>query len=104
MKHLLEKQRSCRSSHREALFFALAGVLVCLGTVLRVQASFTELWQDEIWSLILLRDVTSPIDIVTKIHESNDHILNSLFLYFLGDHTSWLPYRLPTSSSPSSCA
>ena len=94
-RHLPGKERSYRTSRREAhLFFALAGVLVCLGTVLRVQASFTELWQDEIWSLILLRDVTSPIDIVTKIHESNNHILNSLFLYFLGDHTSWLPYRL----------
>jgi|SRR5438552_2064294 len=80
MKHLLEKQRSYRTSRREAhLFFALAGVLVCLGAVLRVRASFTELWQDEIWSLILLRDVTSPIDIITKIHESNNHILNSLF-------------------------
>jgi hypothetical protein len=73
---------------------AAALLLVIAGIALRVAASATELWQDEIWSLWLLHDLASPIQILTSIHHDNNHPINSLFLYLLGDHRDCLTYRL----------
>ncbi|HXK34183.1 MAG TPA: glycosyltransferase family 39 protein [Dehalococcoidia bacterium] len=73
---------------------AVAAVVVVGGLGLRLAAASTNLWQDEVWSLWLLGRVTAPADVFTAVHHDNNHPLNSLFLYALGERQSWLLYRL----------
>jgi hypothetical protein len=76
------------------LGFYLAVALVLLAAlVLRVMGARGELWLDEIWSLNLLTLVSSPLDIFWRLTHDNNHHLNSLYLYFLGDDASVLARR-----------
>jgi len=68
-------------------------VIVAIGVLLRVRVLFTEFWLDEIWSLRIAQEAHSWIDIFTKIHHDNNHPLNTLFLYVLGDQPNWIWYR-----------
>ena len=43
----------------------------------------------------LIRDLHSPSEVFTKIHFSNNHYLNSLFIYFCGQRGDWPGYRAP---------
>jgi hypothetical protein len=72
------------------------GVALCMvvGAVLRYRALWTDFSQDEIWSLTLVQGLASPLDVLTRIHHDNNHVLNSLFLYLLGDRADWTTYRL----------
>jgi hypothetical protein len=75
-------------------------VLVCVivfiaALFLRIRAAMNDLWLDEIWSLQLIRDLRSPLEVFTKIHFSNNHYLNSLFIYFCGQRGDWPGYRAP---------
>jgi len=65
---------------------AIALVLpVAVGMYLRLKGVFTAFWLDEIWSLKLVRDLGSPLEVVTGLHIDNNHILNSLYMYMIGD-------------------
>src|SRR5262249_34148389 len=56
-----------------------------------------DFWFDEAWSALLVREgVGSPLDILTRLHVDNNHPLNSLFLYALGDRSAWIVYRIPS--------
>lgn len=68
-------------------------VVVVLGVLLRIRALFTEFWLDEIWSLRISQEVHSWIEIFTRVHHDNNHPLNTLFLYLLGDQPNWIWYR-----------
>jgi hypothetical protein len=68
-------------------------VIVAIGVLLRVRALFTEFWLDEIWSLRIAQEVHSWIEIFTRVHHDNNHPLNTLFLYLLGDQPNWIWYR-----------
>ena len=57
---------------------------VVAGVLLRLRGVYTELWLDEVWSLDLLKDISSPVDIFSSIYSDNNHILNSLWLYACG--------------------
>lgn len=76
-------------------FRSLALLIFILGVVLRILASINDFWLDEIWSLYLAKEVQSPLEIITKVRSSNNHILNTLFMYLVGDREYWLVYRLP---------
>lgn len=71
----------------------LMAVLVILAAV-RWAALFNDLWLDEIWSLHLLREIGSPMEILTRVRHDNNHPLNSLFLYALGPAQPDWSYRL----------
>lgn len=74
-------------------------ISVVIGSVLRIAASFGELWLDEMWSLVLASAASSPLDFVFKIRHDNSHILNSLWMWSLpASSPSWL-YRLPATVS-----
>jgi hypothetical protein len=63
---------------------------------IRVPGIVQDFWFDEAWSWLLVRQlVASPLDVVTRVHVDNNHPLNSLFLYLLGAHATWVVYRLP---------
>ncbi len=79
-----------------ALAVGLAlGVILVGAAVLRVLASGGDLWLDEIWSLTLAASVEQPLDILTEIHHDNNHPLNTLCLYLLGERENWVVYRVP---------
>jgi len=77
-----------------ALGIALT-LIVIAAAVVRFRASAGDLWLDEIWSLHFASSVLSPVEILTQIHHDNNHILNTLLLYFLGDRENWMIYRIP---------
>jgi hypothetical protein len=75
---------------------SLTWLLLAAAFAVRLPGVFHDFWLDEVWSYQLVRDfVASPLDIVTRLHIDNNHPLNSLFLYALGDQPAWLVYRIP---------
>ena len=64
--------------------------------VLRLAAAANDLWFDEIWSLWLIaREAQAPWDLFRGgMRHDNNHLLNSLYLYWLPPHLSPLAYRL----------
>ena len=56
---------------------------------------FHDFWLDEVWSYLIVRGLTSPLEVLTRAHIDNNHPLNSWFLYALGDQTAWVVYRIP---------
>jgi hypothetical protein len=73
---------------------AAVAVLVAAGLVLRLAAARGDLWFDEVWSLVHVRDLHGPLGVFTAIHHDNNHHLNSLWLWLLGPHASALAARL----------
>jgi len=58
---------------------------------------FTDFWLDEIWSYDLARRARSAADIFFSpdLKHDNNHHLNTLWLYVLGDQNHWMVYRVP---------
>jgi len=83
------------ASARMTVGLTIAGCAV--GLVLRWLASQTDPWLDEVWSFELLPRMLGPSDVLFELHHSNNHPLNTLFLYWLGDGGAdfWW-YRLHT--------
>lgn len=73
---------------------ALPVALVLLAGLLRLLAARGDLWLDEVWSLELLAQLHSPLEIFTLRHDNN-HLLNSLLLWFLRPFDGDLLLRLP---------
>ena len=75
---------------------ALAGCALALlvGGALRVPGLATDLWLDEIWTWARVQELHSPLGVFTSLHDSNNHYLNSLWIYAIGDAPGWL-WRLP---------
>jgi len=74
-------------------------IVVCLITgisavLIRARAAINDLWMDEIWSVELVRELHSALGVFTRTHHDNNHYLNSLFIYFLGQHGNWPAYRI----------
>jgi len=73
-------------------------VALCLAYLLSwtliLAASIGDLWLDEIWSIQFARASGSPIEILTRFHHDNNHVLNTLFLWFVGVQNTLFVYRL----------
>jgi hypothetical protein len=65
-----------------------------IAVAIRVRAAFNDLWMDEIWSVELMRELHSALGVFTQTHHDNNHYLNSLFIYFLGQRGNWPGYRI----------
>ena len=74
---------------------AALAVLIA-AAALRLRGIFNDLWLDEIWSLNLVSEISSPWAVFTGIHFDNNQYLNSLFLYGLGSHVDLHAYRVPS--------
>lgn len=68
---------------------------VLAGTVVRALSCWNDFWLDEIWTWADARRLDSALGVFTQIHHSNNHHLNTLFFYWLGDQREWALYRLP---------
>lgn len=58
--------------------------LLLLGVSLRILGALGDLWLDEIWSLRLIAELSSPFSVFYAVHSDNNHILNSLYLFLIG--------------------
>ena len=72
----------------------LGSLLIAAGLALRWAASLKPLWLDEIWTLNLLPRLSSPLQILTAHLDTNNHHLNTLYLYFIHSTSWWPAYRL----------
>jgi hypothetical protein len=68
-------------------------VCVAVGGVLRVAAAQGNLWLDEIYSILWVHDLDSVGQIFTASRQDNNHHLNSVWLYWLGNRDPWILYR-----------
>jgi len=72
----------------------LVAVLAVTAVGLRLAAARGDLVMDEIWSMLLGAETGSVWQIVMLNHDNN-HILNTLVMYWLGIDAPLLAYRLP---------
>jgi len=79
----------------DVIWIVLATMVVC-GGVLRAMAAGGDLWFDEIWSLDHLGMALASDDWHDRaalLFHDNTHLLNTLWLYFLGPDASPMAYR-----------
>jgi hypothetical protein len=69
--------------------------LLLLGALVRWPGLFAQLWLDELWSLMLVSELDSPLGVFTAVHHDNNHWLNSLWLFALGDEQPAWAYHAP---------
>jgi hypothetical protein len=70
-----------------SLAYLLSGALI-------IAAATGDLWLDEIWSIQFVRAANSPLEILTRFHHDNNHVLNTLFLWLVGAQNTLFVYRL----------
>jgi Dolichyl-phosphate-mannose-protein mannosyltransferase len=85
--------RSWRAYKTEP-YVAVCAVIFAAAALIRVRAAMNDLWLDEIWSIELVRELHSALGVFTQTHHDNNHYLNSLFIYFLGQRGNWDGYRI----------
>ena len=79
-----------RATHSTSLTLAaLLGVAVAL----RLPGLFSDFWLDEIWTLKIVLGMDSAWEVFSEIRHSNNHHLNTLFFYLVGDLEHWSLYR-----------
>ncbi|MDC0357581.1 hypothetical protein OAO01_02105 [Oligoflexia bacterium] len=71
-----------------------ASAIILCGLALRYFGLFAAFTLDEIWSLHLTTQINSPLEIITALQIDNNHILNTFYMYLLGETNSWPLYRL----------
>lgn len=84
------------SHHRRLLCAGAVFAILAVAAAIRIRGAFNDLWLDEIWSLEIAKQVSSPIDVFTKLHHEVNHYLNTLYLWFVGEHGNWPGYRIPS--------
>jgi hypothetical protein len=78
------------------LVVAIAVLVMAIGMFVRCWGLFTDMWLDEIWSLNMGLTASSAINVATvyKFQHDNNHILNTVWLHFLGGDRPFYAYRL----------
>lgn len=74
-----------------------AVVVVAVGVVLRLAGIFDDFWFDEIWSWRIARSLGGVTDVLLSsgARIDNNHPLNTLLIYAMGEQAYWPVYRLP---------
>jgi hypothetical protein len=93
---MLYAQKSVKSSDVRANRALVLGVvaLTVAGFVLRLLCARGDLWLDEIWSIQNLQHIPNVGGIFWGISQDNNHILNSLWLWFVGPDAAPILIRL----------
>jgi hypothetical protein len=81
------------SAERVALLAFTAILLV--SAALRIVPAFGDFWLDEIWTYFSVRSLAGAWQIFDGLHDSNNHYLNSLLFYWIGDRENFVLYRIP---------
>lgn len=72
---------------------AICTAVIVLSLLIRIWFARSELWYDEILSIVLSEHIGSPWGILTQIHHDNSHYLNTLYLWLLGFRAPYLAYH-----------
>lgn len=75
------------------LVWGAAFLIVTTALALRFAGSLDFFWFDEIWSLSFARSLHSALPIFAGPSFDNNHCLNTLWLYLLGQRPNWMVYR-----------
>ena len=78
------------------LSLLLFGAILLAAGFVRYLAALGDLWFDEVWTWYLVKSLTSPVQVLTGMHHDNNHYLNSLWFYWIGDSRSFAAYRVPS--------
>ena len=70
--------------------------LLAMGIISRIFGIFTDFWFDEIWTYFGVIHLNSPLEVFTRFNIDNNHFLNSLLFYFIGNTNHWFIYRIPS--------
>ena len=73
----------------------LTAAVFALSVGFMLAAARGDLWLDEIWSIMIAREAASPADILFKFRHDNNHVLNTLFQYVIGEQKVLYVHRLP---------
>lgn len=84
-------------SQKSALIHA--GLFACIALAIRLPVVFQPFWLDEIWSYFLAREASGLWFIVSDLTHSNNHVLNTVFMWLVGDQSEWVLYRLLSLAS-----
>ncbi|MCP4001833.1 MAG: hypothetical protein GY727_13070 [Gammaproteobacteria bacterium] len=76
--------------------FLAAALLVTTALFFRIWIARDAFWLDEIWSYNLIKLINSPLEILTNLKVDNNHLLNTWFMYLIGEQTNWFIYRIPS--------
>ena len=69
-------------------------VLIAAAGLLRWRASLGEFWLDEIWTWEICQKLTWPGGLFYQLQEENNHYLNTLWIWLVGQDAWWGWYRL----------
>ena len=83
------------AGENKRLRWLLVAILIVVSALLMALAARGDLFIDEVVSLNKASSVQSCIEIFTKNQNDNNHPLNTLFLYALGDQRHLFVYRIP---------
>jgi len=74
------------------------GLLLVAAAVPRLIAITDDFWLDEIWSLRLAAVMEAPQDVLfrSELMHDNNHPLNTLWMYVVGQRDGWVAYRVPS--------
>jgi hypothetical protein len=86
---MLSNQPSARKN------YLISAGFCAIALALRGHIANDTFWLDEIWSYYLTLLMESSTDAFTTIRIDNNHLLNTLTIYWSGEHSNWAVYRLP---------
>lgn len=100
MPYKIEKMWKNQGVMRDKGSSSVLFIILLVGVLLRVVASLGDYWLDEVISIVAVSELQSPFDIFTQLFTDNNHLLNSLQIYFFHSLGSESFYRvLPTLAS-----
>jgi hypothetical protein len=85
-----------QAKSKRSFYVVAVIVILVVAAAIRICGAFNDLWLDEIWSIKIAGQVSSPLDVFTKLHQENNHWLNTLWLWFVGNRGNWPGYRIPS--------
>lgn len=81
--------RSVRAGNT-LVFLAVLGAALAV----RLPGCFNDFWLDEIWTLEMVNRLDGMIEIFTAFDHSNNHHLNTVIFYLIGECDHWAWYRV----------
>src|SRR3954471_3064953 len=78
-------------------FRLLILLIIVPASLLRVAGIIDDFWLDEIWSHNIAKQIHTPADVLLSpaARIDNNHPLNTLLIWLLGEHSNWWIYRMP---------
>lgn len=86
---------SARPASSERVASLAFAVILLASAALRIVPAFGDFWLDEIWTYFSVRSLSGAWEIFDGLHDSNNHYLNSLLFYWIGDRENFVLYRIP---------